>query len=493
MRQAQPSLRCCGGGRVPSTPLTLILGLLVVFLRTRGAEGQSPYQAAAPALRDAPPYTRCKDTARCPRTTAGFTQLPALQQQSPSSGGGGAGGNATLAPAIAYYQQVFRGGWQHPTNLALSFDDWTVGSFGLVATATTQPHPPILTPAVAAASAANAHAHAASLLLSTWSLGDATLSGPLYLNHSCDLVFDTDELTLNVTCAAVPIAVDAASASAACGGVNISQCLSDKQAAALAAAAVSNCTNGSSSSNCTWTGGAPLSSAWLPALAPLGPPQCRNGVVTLNPENAWLAMYAPALPTAEASPGTLYAAAACNSLQSSGVPPSLISASMCGIQNNATGGNSSSGNSSSSASVNSSGPAPLGWYRLPSGLSPARTLATQCGAPIADDANAGSTSHAPSSPPTPAYAWAALHPGFTASFAIGARVLVPAVNSNGRMRGDGPTIAVSAFHFASFYVGQNTRVRAVGHFPLAIVSRTAIVLDTPLVAAPGTLGVSADR
>jgi len=51
-----------------------------------------------------------------------------------------------------------------------------------------------------------------------------------------------------------------------------------------------------------------------------------------------------------------------------------------------------------------------------------------------------------------------------------------------------PAAPAAVFHFLSLYVGPAVVLSARGSRPLTLVSRTSIVIDAPLVAAPGTLG-----
>ena len=373
----------------------------------------SPAVAAASAGgttdTDSPAYSRCKDVGRCPRSSGDSLTHP-------------------YAPGVGFTHRVFAGGLHHAANVALGFDDWRAGSFGLVAPSTSQQSPDD------APGSTDATIRSAAAGLDTWALGDRSLVGPLYLNHSCDVTFDTDALTLSVACDAVPLLVDAEAATAACGNATLADCLSALQEGQRR--------------NATTVAALPLAHSWLPALLPIGRPTWPAGYAAAPSQHAWLASYAPVLPFSAAE----LAASSCALMRAS----EAVNATAYCAAAAAAGGSPWTGGMAAQ-------------YMLPVGVLPHVPLsASPCGG-----ADVSSQSSSLLSP------WRILQPGFQLTRPVGVRVTLPA---------GGPTVA--AFHFASFYLGRGARVRAVGASPLAIVSRTGLLLDTALVVTPGTLGVS---
>ncbi|RYG52887.1 hypothetical protein EON67_00115, partial [archaeon] len=151
-------------------------------------------------------YERCRATQRCPRAASAY--------------------NITEA-SLRFTKQVFRSGVVEPAGLFLSFDDWRQGSLGVemdagylygvlgaqgtqlpVRSAAGRPASLLTGSAAALAEASPAAANgsradeydAAGGHFNTFALPDTSLNGHLYLNHTCTLDVNTDELRIRIRC-----------------------------------------------------------------------------------------------------------------------------------------------------------------------------------------------------------------------------------------------------------------------------------------------------
>ena len=179
---------------------------------------------------DSSAYSRCKDTHRCPRAEATLERANISCCKTISndimygarSDGNVSGSSSLPSPplqsvpngALIFRKQMFAHGLRDAANLWLDFDDWRQGTAGL----TTVLHTSDQQSAPAGKHSERGHLQLPnSAVLASWITSGASKLGHVFLNHSCEVTFDTDRATVAIVCATPPIAVSACAAAAALG------------------------------------------------------------------------------------------------------------------------------------------------------------------------------------------------------------------------------------------------------------------------------------